>query len=260
MNKQRSDLVPPKTLLNELELTQNEIIRKNISALAAQQQREHAIQSRSERLAQHITDFSGSMGFVYLHLVWFSVWVLFNTGVLKLGALPPFDPFPFGLLTLIVSLEAIFLSTFVLIAQNRLARQSERRAELDLHINLLAEQKAAKILDLLDQIGQQLDHTLRHFHFNPDEEARVLKHSPEPTEVLAVIEEALDEKTADVTEQVVEATDSLATQTGELQDEVQRVQQTISAFANQVERIQEKRNSTLAAKPATPAAEETSAE
>ena len=71
------------------------------------------------------------MIFVYIHIAWFTIWVLLNTG--RYG-IEPFDPFPYGLLTMIVSLEAIFLSTFVLISQNQMSKESENRAELDLQI------------------------------------------------------------------------------------------------------------------------------
>ncbi len=68
----------------------------------------------------------------------------------------PFDPYPFGLLTMVVSLEAIFLSTFVLISQNRQSAQSEERADLDLHIDLLAEHEITKILRIVDSIAQKV--------------------------------------------------------------------------------------------------------
>lgn len=73
------------------------------------------------RLAGAMTYFSGTMGFVYFHALWFIFWVLANQGVLTTWGIKPFDPFPYGLLTMIVSLEAIFLATFVLISQNRQA-------------------------------------------------------------------------------------------------------------------------------------------
>lgn len=80
------------------------------------------LRSFESRLAQIITDFAGSMQFVYFHMVWFGIWILINQGYLAhLFGLEPFDPFPYGLLTMIVSLEAIFLSTFIMVAQNRQA-------------------------------------------------------------------------------------------------------------------------------------------
>lgn len=90
-----------------------------------------------DRVADHVTSFAGSLKFVYLHSFWFGVWVLINIGVL--GAAAKFDPFPFGLLTMIVSLEAIFLSTFVMVSQNRQSARADLRAELDFETNLRAE-------------------------------------------------------------------------------------------------------------------------
>ena len=86
-----------------------------------------------DRAADQITAFSGSMGFVYIHVAWFAVWCIGNLIWWR------FDPFPFGLLTLIVSLEAIFLSTFVLLSQNRESARSDERAEIDFETNVLSE-------------------------------------------------------------------------------------------------------------------------
>jgi uncharacterized membrane protein len=88
----------------------------------------------SHRLADALTRFAGSMAFVWLHVAWFAAWILLNT-----VAPDHFDPFPSGLLTLIVSLEAIFLSTFVLISQNREAQRQEIRAQLDFETNVRTE-------------------------------------------------------------------------------------------------------------------------
>ena len=99
-------------------------------------------------LADAITSLSGSMLFVYLHILWFGAWLLVNTGHM---GIKPFDPFPYGLLTMIVSLEAIFLSTFVLISQNRFSDAADRRAELSLQIGLLAEHEITRVLQMLDE-------------------------------------------------------------------------------------------------------------
>ena len=106
-----------------------------------------------ERMADAITAFSGNMSFVYLHGLWFGLWVLLNTGWLGMR---PFDPFPYSLLTMIVSLEAIFLSTFVLISQNRISDEADRRANLDLQIGLLTEHEVTRGLKMLDQIHHRL--------------------------------------------------------------------------------------------------------
>jgi uncharacterized membrane protein len=108
-----------------------------------------------ERVADRITAFAGSMRFVYLHTAWFSLWILVNLGLVAaaLGGLrAPFDPFPFGLLTMIVSLEAIFLSTFVLISQNRQAAVADHRAELDYQVNCRSEAEIAKLTALVEAL------------------------------------------------------------------------------------------------------------
>ena len=168
--------------------SQSEIMRKNVAATVAMQRREAEGRSLQDHLAVLLTNFSGSMAFVYFHALWFGLWMLLNLGVLHIPHVTQFDPYPFGLLTLVVSLEAIFLSTFVLIAQNNLSAVSERRAELDLQVNLLAEQKTAKVLELLDTIAQELDTMHSRFNYSSDAEVEELKLSPEPQEVLDVIE------------------------------------------------------------------------
>jgi uncharacterized membrane protein len=86
-----------------------------------------------DRVSDRITAFAGSLQFVYVHVVWFAVWIVWNT-------VPGgFDPFPFGLLTLIVSLEAIFLSTFVMLSQNREAARNDIRSQIDFETNMLSE-------------------------------------------------------------------------------------------------------------------------
>jgi uncharacterized membrane protein len=90
-----------------------------------------------DRVADGITAFAGSLNFVYLHSVWFGFWVLLNLGLL--GASLKFDGYPFGLLTMIVSLEAIFLSTFVMVSQNRQAARSDIRSEIDFENNVRGE-------------------------------------------------------------------------------------------------------------------------
>ncbi len=90
-----------------------------------------------DRAADQVTNFAGSLRFVYLHTVWFGIWILINVGLI--GASAEFDKFPFGLLTMIVSLEAIFLSTFVMVSQNRQASRAEVRSQVDFENNLRAE-------------------------------------------------------------------------------------------------------------------------
>ncbi|MFF7468214.1 DUF1003 domain-containing protein [Streptomyces sp. NPDC008092] len=95
------------------------------------------LRGTQDRIADAITAFAGTMMFVYLHALWFTVWIVFNEGVFGEGAI--WDPFPFGLLTMIVSLEAIFLSTFVMVSQNRQAARENVRADLDFETNVRSE-------------------------------------------------------------------------------------------------------------------------
>ena len=131
----------------------SKVIEQNIRTiihLRTKSARERGLQ---DRIADFITSFSGRMIFAYIHIVWFGIWILLNTGVYCIGV---FDPFPYGLLTMIVSLEAIFLSTFVLISQNRLSEETESRADLDLHIGLLTEHVFRRVLNMLDAIKSKL--------------------------------------------------------------------------------------------------------
>lgn len=136
--------------------------------------------SLSQRIADVVTSFSGTMIFVYIHIIWFGIWILLNSGLL---GMEPFDPFPYGLLTMIVSLEAIFLSTFVLISQNRMGELSEQRADLDLHIDLLTEYELTRVLQMLHAIQEKMG-----IADEDDEELSDLEMETKPEAVLAEIE------------------------------------------------------------------------
>ena len=157
----------------------SKVIERNIRTiiyLRAKADRERSLQGR---IADAITSFSGRMVFAYIHIIWFGIWILLNTGRFGLHA---FDPFPYGLLTMIVSLEAIFLSTFVLVSQNRLGAESERRADLDLHIGLLTEHELTRVLQMLDAIQDKMgivDHA--------NSELADLEMETKPEDVLAEI-------------------------------------------------------------------------
>jgi uncharacterized membrane protein len=126
---------------------------------------------------------SGSMRFVWLHLVWFGLWIAANT----IPRLPRFDPFPFTFLTLCVSLEAIFLSTFILISQNHETRLSEWRNHLDLQVNLLAEQENSKMLSMLKRIAEKLG-----VQTDDDQTIHVLEQATRPGKLVEQIEERFD--------------------------------------------------------------------
>ena len=156
------------------------VIKRNIRTiiqLRLKAARERGVQ---ERLADIITAFSGRMVFVYVHVAWFGLWFLLNTGHF---GIPPFDPFPYGLLTMVVSLEAIFLATFVLISQNRLSAEAEHRADLDLHIGLLTEHELTRVLQMLDVMQDKMG-----IKNHADSELADLEMETRPEDVLAEIE------------------------------------------------------------------------
>ena len=216
-------------------VSQSEIIRKNISAVVEAQRKETSAHTPQDRLADTITNFAGSMAFVFVHIVWFALWVLLNVGLLRIPYISGFDPFPFGLLTMIVSLEAIFLSTFVLISQNRLSRASAQRAELDLQVNLLAEQKTTKVLEMLDQITRQLSESSKRFDFKTDPELEALKNSPTPKDVLKVMEEAVEEEAEEVKEAIEEITDEIEV----VRDDVKQARGQLDEVVEDVDEMKE---------------------
>jgi len=130
----------------------NSALRKNIEALRRQRQQEKNRASREEKIADRITAFTGSMRFVYLHLVIYGVWIGWNIT----PGIPHFDP-SFVILAMEASVEAIFLSTFVLISQNRAQVATDKRDDLDLHINLLAEHELTRLIEMVSAIAGKLE-------------------------------------------------------------------------------------------------------
>ncbi len=155
------------------------VVERNIRTIVdIRLQASHA-RTLQERLADLVTDASGRMRFVYVHVVWFGLWFVVNSGWV---GIQPFDPFPYGLLTMIVSLEAIFLAAFVLISQNRMSAESEHRADLALHIGLLTEHELTRALQMLDAIQKKLDVVS-----DANQELADLEMETRPEDVLAEI-------------------------------------------------------------------------
>jgi uncharacterized membrane protein len=154
-------------------------LRENIAELTARQRAEARRAPLSDRIADRVTRFTGSMTFVVIHLLAYGAWIAVNLGWLPI--VRPFDP-TFVVLAMEASVEAIFLSTFVLISQNRMAAAADRRADLDLHVNLLAEHELTKLAGLVQQIAGKLDISA------DDPQLREIEKDIEPVEVL----EALD--------------------------------------------------------------------
>ncbi|TWO68311.1 DUF1003 domain-containing protein [Caenimonas sedimenti] len=140
-----------------------------------------AKRSTADRIAEFVAQFCGSIVFVWIHVALFAGWIAWNV----LPGLPHFDPYPFTFLTLCVSLEAIFLSSFILISQNYEMRVTERRSQLDLQINLLAEQENTKMLQLLELIARKVGAT-----DHEDPEVGALEQATRPETLARQIEES----------------------------------------------------------------------
>jgi uncharacterized membrane protein len=159
-------------------------LASNISEIVGLEDAQRRKRTVAEQLSEVIAGFCGSMTFVYVHIAWFGFWIVFN----DFGSVA-FDPYPYTFLTLVVSLEAIFLSTFILISQNHDTQLSERRNDLDLQINLLAEQENTKMLELLQAIAEKVG-------VNSDPEIDVLLEPIDPKKLVKQIVKAsaADEK------------------------------------------------------------------
>ena len=149
-----SDPTPPADRGAPSDPGMSPVVRRNIAAMAAVRRREDGRKTPSDHLADRVTAFAGSMWCVYAHAAFFGAWLIFNSGHLP-GA-HPFDPFPFVMLAMITSVEAIFLSTFILISQNRARVLDDQRAELDLQVSLLAEHELTRAIRRLDEVAARL--------------------------------------------------------------------------------------------------------
>lgn len=167
--------------------TVSELTAENVKSIAELERAAQAQQTRIDRVADRITRFCGSMPFVWVHVIWFASWILANTVL----PMKPIDPYPFNFLTLIVSLEAIFLSTFIMISENRQGRIDERRSHLDLQINLLSEQENTKILMLLEGIAKKLGVE------SGDPDVAILEQATRPQQLVEQIDETAREMEKD---------------------------------------------------------------
>ena len=158
----------------------NSALARNIDALKQRHDEEARNAGLQERMAQAITRFTGSYAFVYLHLAWIGFWVIANLG--GVPGIAPWDP-SFVILAMIASVEAIFLSTFVLITQNRMAAENDRRDALDLQISLLAEHEVTKLIHLTSAIAV-------HLGIRPNDEIEELTRDVAPEAVLDALEDS----------------------------------------------------------------------
>ena len=154
--------------------------RRNIETISKMEAAALRDRTWAERIGDGISRIAGRLWFVLVHVAWFAGWAIVNSGVLP--AMRPFDPYPYPFLTFVVSLEAIFLSLFVLMSQNRASRQADRRAHLDLQINLLAEEEMTKVLKMLHALC-----AAQGLKIASDPEIRELEQETRPEKVLREI-------------------------------------------------------------------------
>ncbi|HXM13560.1 MAG TPA: DUF1003 domain-containing protein [Terriglobales bacterium] len=126
----------------------------NIDAIAKLEHDALGRRTATERVSDAITKVVGNVGFLLAQLTLISAWSLVNLNLIP--GLKAFDPFPFGVLAVIVSSESVFLTLFVLISQGRMARQSDRRSHLDLQVGMLSEQELTTILQMLQKLCQHM--------------------------------------------------------------------------------------------------------
>lgn len=132
----------------------DELLRIRVSRNVNEEVEEHL--TVVQRVADWLAWFSGSIPFLVLHALWFGAWILLNIGVVHIPGLSGFDPFPFGLLTMIVSLEAIFLATFVLISQNRQVEKDKVRGDIEYDVNIKAEMEVGELHQKIDHIHAEM--------------------------------------------------------------------------------------------------------
>lgn len=143
----------------KVQQTHEEKIKHNRLVVQSYRSRADAKRTLSDKIADNLTSRFGTVAFLIINAVWFSVWIVLNTNIIP--GVEPFDPFTFGLLTMTVSLEAIFLAVVVLISQNRAAKIAELREEIDLQVTSISENEVSKVIEmlrlLLEKNGVRLD-------------------------------------------------------------------------------------------------------
>jgi uncharacterized membrane protein len=164
------------------------VVERNIRALLERRRADDHRRGWQDQLADNITRFTGSMRFVYLHLLVFGLWIVVN---LPWSPLPRFDP-SYVVLAMVASVEAIFLSTFILISQNRITAEADKRADLDLHISLLAEHEISRLIRLVTAMARQMK-----IHTAEDPELAELAQDVAPENILNTMEAHRQQITAE---------------------------------------------------------------
>jgi len=158
----------------------DQLTHRNVEAIRRLEKAAKEERTGSDLVAEGIARFCGSMVFVWVHVVWFGIWILINL----IPGIKHIDPFPFTFLTLVVSLEAIFLSTFILISQNQDTKISEQRNHLDLQINLLSEQENTRMIGMLQAIADKVGADV-----SKDPDLQALSEETEPEKLVRQIKE-----------------------------------------------------------------------
>lgn len=164
------------------------ILRSNISRMRERRAEEDAGAHLSARLSDGVTAFAGSMTFVVIHAIIYGAWLVLNLGVIH--GLRPFDP-SFVILAMEASVEAIFLSTFVLISQNRMMGAAAKQSDLDLQINLLAEHELTRLFAVIEAMAQKMG-----VEVGAHDEVEEIKRDVSPEAVLDALAVHDDQKAA----------------------------------------------------------------
>ena len=158
----------------------------NIAAIAALERNATDCRSIGERMGDAIAHYAGRLWFISAHAIWFGGWIFLNAGLVP--GIPRFDPYPYQFLTFVVSLEAIFLSLFILMSQNRGNKQADARSHLDLQVNLLAEQESTKMLQMLQKLCEH-----HHLSIANDPELELMKNPTQPETLVQELKDNLPE-------------------------------------------------------------------
>ena len=164
------------------------VIERNINALLERRKEQLNKRTFQHKIVHAITKFAGSMTSVYIHLIFFGIWIVWNAGVFNVK---PFDP-SFIILATFAAVEAIFLSTFILISQNIMRSEENKEAELDLQISLLTEHEVTRILTMLSAIAKKIG-----IEEIVDKEIEELSKDIHPEKVMDSMESASEDKAPD---------------------------------------------------------------
>jgi uncharacterized membrane protein len=152
--RERDDEGTKIAMSQELQFPASKAHATNIDTVVRLEAEQEKHIPHTNRFSEAIARFAGTNIFIVTEMVGVALWIAINTGALR--SVPVFDPYPFGLLAVVLGLEAVLLTAFVLIRQNRMSEKADRRSHLDLQINLLAEKEVTKVIQLLQRMSRQM--------------------------------------------------------------------------------------------------------